>query len=82
MRRTLTLLAVLLLPSVSEAGRLTKTAQEFDAEFDYAGGAPTRTIGRAAFVGGILYVVLFVIGTIVLFNGEPDTSSAPEKIIK
>jgi hypothetical protein len=44
--------------------------------------ARPRNIGRAAFVGGILYVVLFVIGTIVLFNGEPDTSSAPEKIIK
>ena len=32
-------------------------------------------------LGGVLYVILFVIGTIVLFNGEPDTSSAPAKII-
>jgi hypothetical protein len=32
-------------------------------------------------LGGVLYVILFVIGTIVLFNGPPDTSSAPAKII-
>jgi hypothetical protein len=40
-----------------------------------------RTVARWAFLGGLLYVVLFVIGTIVLFDGPPDTSSAPAKII-
>jgi len=35
-----------------------------------------------AFLGGAIYVVLFVIGTIVLFSGPPGTDSAPEKIIK
>jgi hypothetical protein len=34
-----------------------------------------------AALGGIAYVVLFVIGTILLFSGSPDTSSAPAKII-
>jgi hypothetical protein len=29
-----------------------------------------------------LYVVLFVIGTVLLFSGSPDTSSAPAKVIE
>jgi hypothetical protein len=35
-----------------------------------------------AFLGGALYVVFFVVGTILLFSGAPDSSSAPAKIIK
>jgi hypothetical protein len=45
-----------------------------------AAGRP-RSLARWAFLGGPLYVVLFVIGTIVLFDGPPDTDSAPAKII-
>jgi hypothetical protein len=41
-----------------------------------------RSVARWTILGGVLYVVLFVIGTIVLFDGPPDTSSAPEKIIQ
>ena len=41
-----------------------------------------RTVARMAFLGGALYVVLFVVGTILLFSGAPDSSSAPAKIIK
>jgi hypothetical protein len=40
-----------------------------------------RSVARWAFLGGAAYVVLFVIGTILLFSGSPDTSSAPAKII-
>jgi len=40
-----------------------------------------RSVAGWTILGGVLYVILFVIGTIVLFNGEPDTSSAPAKII-
>jgi hypothetical protein len=31
-------------------------------------------------LGGVLYVVLYVIGVIILFNGAPDSASAPAKI--
>jgi hypothetical protein len=41
----------------------------------------TRRVARWAFLGGALYVVLFVIGTIVLFDGPPDTSGPPAKVI-
>ena len=40
-----------------------------------------RSVAGWTILGGVLYVILFVIGTIVLFNGAPDTSSAPSKII-
>jgi hypothetical protein len=46
--------------------------------------APPRAgagLARWAALGGIAYVVLFVIGTILLFSGSPDSSSAPAKII-
>jgi hypothetical protein len=36
---------------------------------------------RWAALGGIAYVVLFVIGTILLYDGTPDSSSSPAKII-
>jgi len=35
-----------------------------------------------AFLGGALYVVLFVVGTILRFSGAPDSSSEPTKKIK
>jgi hypothetical protein len=38
-------------------------------------------LARWAFLGGVLYVVLFVIGTIFVFGDQPDTSSAPAKVI-
>jgi hypothetical protein len=36
---------------------------------------------RWASLGGILYVVLFVIGVIVMFDGEPDSDSSPARVI-
>jgi hypothetical protein len=39
-----------------------------------------RSVARWTALGGVLYVVLFVIGTIVLFSGVPDSNSAPAKI--
>lgn len=41
-----------------------------------------RSAARLANLGGALYVVLFVVGTIMLFSGSPDTSSAPAKVVK
>ena len=38
-------------------------------------------IARWASLGGILYVVLFVIGVIVMFDGEPDSDASPAKVI-
>ena len=38
-------------------------------------------IARWASLGGILYVVLFVIGVIVMFDGEPDGDASPAKVI-
>ena len=46
--------------------------------------APARSsagLARWASLGGILYVVLFVIGVILLYDGAPDSSSSPAKII-
>jgi hypothetical protein len=45
--------------------------------------ASTRpfAVARWAALGGVLYVVLFVFGTILLYSGSPDSSSAPAKII-
>jgi hypothetical protein len=44
--------------------------------------ARARTgLARWAFLGGALYVVLFVIGVLVFYGGQPDSSSAPAKII-
>jgi hypothetical protein len=39
-----------------------------------------RSIMRWTFLGGIIYVVLFVIGVIMLFNGSPDGSATPTKV--
>src|SRR6266702_3236715 len=38
-------------------------------------------IARWASLGGILYVVLFVIGVIVMFDGEPDGDASPATVI-
>jgi hypothetical protein len=38
-------------------------------------------LARWASLGGILYVVLFVIGVIVMFDGEPDGDASPAKVI-
>mgnify|MGYP003694571655 CR=1 FL=1 len=46
--------------------------------------APTRSsagLARWASLGGILYVVLFVIGVIVMFDGEPDADASPATVI-
>jgi hypothetical protein len=42
--------------------------------------SPNRGIERWGGLGAILYVVLFIIGNFFLFNGAPDTSSAPAKL--
>src|SRR6266436_6003676 len=38
-------------------------------------------LARWAALGGILYVVLFVIGVIVMFNGEPNGDASPARVI-
>jgi hypothetical protein len=38
-------------------------------------------LGRWATLGGVAYVVLFVIGVILIFGNSPDSGSAPAKII-
>jgi hypothetical protein len=38
-------------------------------------------LARWAALGGALYAVLFVIGTILLYSDAPDSSSAPGKVI-
>jgi hypothetical protein len=44
--------------------------------------ARPRSVARWTILGGVLYVVLFVIGTIVLFDGPPGGDAAPGKIIQ
>jgi hypothetical protein len=41
-----------------------------------------RSVARWTALGGVLYVVLFVIGTIVTFSGAPSGDAAPEKVIQ
>jgi hypothetical protein len=43
--------------------------------------APTRGLERWAALGGVAYVVLFVIGTILQFSGAPNGDAAPSKVI-
>jgi hypothetical protein len=40
------------------------------------------SVARWAALGGLVYVVLFVIGTILLFDGAPSGDSAPAKVIR
>ena len=42
---------------------------------------PGGALARWASLGGVLYVVLFVIGVILLYSGSPDSSSSPARII-
>ena len=42
---------------------------------------PMDGLARWGALGGIVYVVLFIIGSILLFSGAPDSSSPPAKII-
>ncbi len=44
--------------------------------------ARPHSITRWAALGGAVYVVLFVVGTIVLFNGAPGGDSTPSKVIQ
>jgi hypothetical protein len=46
-----------------------------------AAARPSAGLARWAALGGVLYVVLFVIGTIVLFGGVPDSDASPAKVI-
>jgi hypothetical protein len=41
-----------------------------------------RSVARWAVLGGLAYVVLFVIGTILLFDGSPSGDAAPAKVIQ
>ena len=46
--------------------------------------APIRSsagLARWAALGGIAYVVLFIIGTILLFDGAPDSDASPARVI-
>jgi hypothetical protein len=42
---------------------------------------PGGALTRWAALGGILYVVLFIVGTILLFSGEPGSDASPAKVI-
>ena len=46
-----------------------------------AAARPSAGLARWGALGGIAYVVLFIIGTILLYDGTPDSSSSPAKII-
>lgn len=39
-------------------------------------------ISRWAPIGGVLYVVLFVVGVIIMFSGIPDSDAPPAKVIQ
>jgi hypothetical protein len=41
-----------------------------------------RSVARWAALGGLVYVVLFVVGTILFFSGAPSGDSAPAKFIQ
>jgi hypothetical protein len=41
-----------------------------------------RSVARWTVLGGALYVVLFVIGTLLLFSGAPSGDDPPAKVIK
>jgi hypothetical protein len=46
-----------------------------------AAARPGSALARWAALGGIAYVVLFVVGTILLYSGAPDSDAAPAKVI-
>jgi hypothetical protein len=41
-----------------------------------------NALARWAALGGVGYVVCFVVGTILAFGGQPDTDSPPAKIVR
>jgi hypothetical protein len=45
-------------------------------------GVRTRNVARWTALAGAAYVVLFVVGTIVLFSGAPDGDASPAKVIQ
>jgi hypothetical protein len=45
------------------------------------GGRPRTGFGRWAALAGAVYVLLFVVGTIVLFSGTPGGDDPPAKVI-
>ena len=49
-------------------------------EHAVAVGRP-RSVARWAALGGLVYVVLFVIGTILFFNGAPSGDASPARVI-
>src|SRR3954447_7280934 len=46
-----------------------------------AASRPTSMLERLSFLGGAVYVVLFIVGTILAFGGQPDTSKSQAKVI-
>jgi hypothetical protein len=46
------------------------------------GGRPRTGFARWAALSGAVYVLLFVVGTIVLFSGSPNGDDPPAKVIK
>jgi hypothetical protein len=47
-----------------------------------AAARPSAGLARWGALGGIVYVVLFIIGTILLYSGAPASDSSPAKIIR
>ena len=44
--------------------------------------ARPRSVARWTILGGLLYVIFFVVGTIMLFSGAPDGDATPAKVIQ
>jgi hypothetical protein len=44
--------------------------------------ARPRSVARWTILGGVLYVIFFVVGTIMLFSGAPDGDAAPARVIQ
>ena len=44
--------------------------------------AGKRGLPEWAALGGVAYIVLFIIGLFFMFNGEPDRSGPPDKVIE
>jgi hypothetical protein len=47
-----------------------------------AAARPSAGLARWGALGGIVYVVLFIVGTILLYSGAPASDSSPAKIIR
>jgi hypothetical protein len=46
-----------------------------------AAARPHTDLARWGALGGVLYVVLFIVGSILLYSGAPDSDSPPAKIV-